>query len=161
MVNVRSPSFLLRSVGQGRGEEEEKKNKGRVKEGVGREIGTKAFRSCRKAKRLTSWNYMRIKGRKPGVGRQQRWLGGGSGWSNYLCCFLTYFTSALLCASFTFHACVKPHLYEQFFLDKFTLTRKNCSFRWRIVGKFSLSRKIWYASFSLTRKNCQVWNLLV
>ena len=50
----------------------------------------------------------------------------------------------------------KPHLHEQFFLDKFTLTRKNCSCRWRIVGKFSLSRKIWHASFSLTRKNCQV-----
>ena len=51
---------------------------------------------------------------------------------------------------------IKPHLREQFFLDKFTLTRKKCSCRWRIVGKFSLSRKIWHASFSLTRKNCQV-----
>ena len=56
---------------------------------------------------------------------------------------------------------LKPHLHEQFFLDKFALTRKNCSCRWGIVDKFSLSRKIWRASFSLTRKNCQVRNLLV
>ena len=56
---------------------------------------------------------------------------------------------------------VKPHLHEQFFLDKFALTRKNCSCRWGIVDKFSLSRKIWRASFSLTRKNCQGRNLLV
>ena len=56
---------------------------------------------------------------------------------------------------------VKPHVHEQFFLDKFALTRKNCSCRWGIVDKFSLSRKIWRASFSLTRKNCQVRNLLV
>ena len=46
-------------------------------------------------------------------------------------------------------------------MDKFALTRKNCSCRRGILDKFSLSRKIWRASFSLTRKNCQVRNLLV
>ena len=58
-------------------------------------------------------------------------------------------------------SCLKPHLHEQFSLDKFALTRKNSLCRWGIVDKFSLSRKIWRASFSLTRKNCQVRNLLV
>ena len=53
----------------------------------------------------------------------------------------------------------KPHLHEQFFLDKFSLTRKTYSCRWGIVDNFSLSRKNWHASFSLTRKNYQVRNL--
>ena len=54
-----------------------------------------------------------------------------SGISNSSCQFVVYLQALLQ---------LKPHLNEQFFLDKFTLTRKNCSCRWRIVGRFSLSR---------------------